>query len=368
MVDMLKGMVDNPSSSEQSPRTPQPGRHRRDPNDTAPDNSADHVAADTGELEDSNATIIYLRNKHAADTETDTDTAVDTSAENTDSTTLVVPGHVRDVFHAPTQDEARQLGPAWDYGWRIGSTVLIHVVHPDRAAWSARVRETLKVNGVRMVRPIRSTDGRFINAGWRASTYIAGNPARRVDETVAAALRLDTALKEVPIPDSLVAWDATDVFVVADRAAWGEEPVVVLDPEIPAHETALRLVSRVRRFWRDLVDADGAKLPVQVTHADMFATTIYSGAQAPAVTDLVGVVHPFGYTAAQTIVDALMMNAVDPGVIDRYRHIEHLDQLLVRALLYRLYVHALHPDATANTGTNLEWVTQVVTGKVDVRM
>ncbi|MDT5328005.1 MAG: hypothetical protein QOF25_5157, partial [Mycobacterium sp.] len=41
-----------------------------------------------------------------------------------------------------------------------------------RAAWSAKVRETLFVDGVRLARPVRSTDGRYVVAGWRADTFV----------------------------------------------------------------------------------------------------------------------------------------------------------------------------------------------------
>ncbi len=293
-------------------------------------------------------------------------------AENTDRPQLDVmssatpnatlPNHVRDSFHVPPQAQPQQLGAAWDYGWLLDTVVLIQVSQPDRAAWSSRLRENLQVPGVRIVRPVRSTDGRFINAGWRASHYVAGNLAARVDETVAAALRLDTALAEVPIPDIFnQGVDQQDVFAVADKAAWRDEhDTVVLDPSIPAHEMVATIVPKVRDLLRPFVE----KRAMQVTHADMLATTIYAGTQPPTVTDIVGVAHPHGYTAAQTIVDALIMNATDARIIDRFSQIPELPQLLLRALLYRLYVHALHPQATSNTGTNLEWAAQTIMSRV----
>lgn len=274
-----------------------------------------------------------------------------------------LPDHVRDAFHAGEFD-AQQLGLAWDYGWRVGEQVFAQVAHPDRAAWSSRVRENLQADGVRIVRPIRSTDGRFINAGWRANHYVAGNLSRRVDETVAAALRLDNALESVDIPDSFYEIDAADVYSVADHCAWAKEPLEQLEfnLDIPAQETAHELIERISRLLKS-IDA-----PRQVVHADMFATTIYAGNQAPTVTDLVGVAHPKGYTAALTIIDALIAEVTDESIIDRFRHIENIDQLLLRALAYRVFVHALHPQATSNTGTNLGWVTGVVMSKVSVTL
>ncbi len=299
----------------------------------------------------------------------DRDPIVVSLPKDQEQSSWALPAHVRDSFHADPKEPAKQLGAGWDYGWRIGGIVFIKVSHPDRAAWSSRTREDLQVDGVRIVRPIRSTDGRFINAGWRASAYVPGVLANRVDETVAAALRLDEALSELPIPDSFHSVDAKDAFSVADYAAWRDEhDVVILDPAVPSQEIVGSLVPKVRDLLRPMFGADGERIMNQVTHADMFATTLYSGQQPPAVTDIVGVAHPKGYTAAQTIVDALMLNAVDTGILDRFRHIEHLDQLVLRALLYRLYIHAMHPLATANTGTNLELVCQAVVSKVRGRI
>lgn len=274
-----------------------------------------------------------------------------------------LPDHVRDAFHASEQ-QAKQLGLAWDYGWRVNTHVFAQVAHPDRAAWSARVRENLQAEGVRIVRPVRSTDGRFINAGWRANHYVAGNLSRRVDETVAAALRLDTALQQVDIPDSFYEIDAADVFSVADHCAFAQNPLdeIEFNLDIPAQETAHELLERITRLLKP-IDA-----PRQVCHADMFATTIYAGNQAPTVTDLVGVAHPYGYTAALTVIDALIAEACDDTVIARFQHIDNFDQLLLRALAYRVFVHALHPGATSNTGTNLSWVTGLVLSQVTVTL
>lgn len=98
----------------------------------------------------------------------------------------------------------------------------------------------------------------------------------------------------------------------------------------------------------------------------MLGTTIYTGTQPPAVTDLVGVARPRGYTAALTIVDALALGATTFTIVDRFIHIPHLPYLLLRALMYRLYVHALHPAATTNSGTNLEWVTHTLCTRLGI--
>ena len=104
-----------------------------------------------------------------------------------------------------------------------------------RAAWSAKVRETLFVDGVRLARPVRSTDGRYVVSGWRADTYVAGTPEPRHDEVVSAAVRLHEATAKLERPRFLTQppvapWADVDVFIAADRAAWEDRPLHSLPP------------------------------------------------------------------------------------------------------------------------------------------
>lgn len=253
-----------------------------------------------------------------------------------------VPAHVAAAFQADDRQPAVPLGAAWDNGWRLGTVALSRAVGPH-TTWSARVRERLEVDGLRVVRPVRATDGRFLAAGWRASQFVEGEPGARVDETAAAALRLEAALVAglddgLPLPES----DPEDVFCAADRAAWStHEPRVLAGVEDGLHRD---LLLKLRAAMGPLAG------PAVPCHADMLATTVYAPGNPPALTDLVGVMHPRGYTAAQVIVDGLLAGAVDAGVIARFRHVPDLHQLLVRAAAYRVWVHVLlsRPEPAAS--------------------
>lgn len=203
------------------------------------------------------------------------------------------------------------------------------------ADWSAKLRGTLQIDGVRLARPVRSTDGRFIVAGWKASTWTDGELSRRVDETVLVALRLADALadkQEPPEPEQ------ADPFVLADQRAWEESA-----PE-----------------YRELTG------PVQVGHADLLACTLYRGTQAPAVTELVpfSAPRPHGYTAALVIVDGLIAGAVDNGIIDRFRHLPDIDQLLLRAVAYRRHINDLHPASSSNARAHIRRVEDLLVSRV----
>ncbi len=237
-----------------------------------------------------------------------------------------VPDHVLAAFQGE-RGTPSPAGHAWDNGWLIGATVYSRA--GAHAGWSAKVREKLQVDGVRIVRPVRSTDGRFVVAGWRAETWVPGTLMRRVDETAAVALRLAEALVEAPGPSAETVAD-DDPFVRADRLAWEET-----GPE-----------------YREIT------APLQLGHADLLASTVYQGTQAPTVTTLAPfpVPRPAAYPAALVIIDGLIADAVDGGVIDRFAHLPDLDQLLLRALAYRRHVHELHPDAHPNTRSRLDRV------------
>lgn len=213
---------------------------------------------------------------------------------------MAVPQHVLSAFQVESSSPA-QLGHAWDNGLLFGSTVISHA--HSTAAWSAKVRDKISVDGLCVARPVRSTDGRFVVSGYKASAYIAGQPATRVDETIAAALRFDDAMTTISHPTA----PRSDRWAKAEEQAWEDSAL----PTVPG--------------------------PRQVGHADFLASTVYSGTLPPALTDIVptGQPRPRGYTAALVLIDALLHDVVDPGVIQRWAHVPHLHALCQRALAYR---------------------------------
>lgn len=276
-----------------------------------------------------------------------------------------LPEHVRAAFRVESGD-VTPLGYAWDYGYRVGHLVLAKVHDSDNAAWSAKVREQLQVDGLRVARPVRSTDGRFIVSGWKATSFASGELASgRVDEAVLAALRLADALADLPVPDFATqrisgSWQSHQIYRVADQAAWSEDPAEVLanglDPEAiagPQLAAALTLAARVAPLVPSIT------APTQVGHADMLATTIFSGTQAPLVTDLVATVRPHGYSAALAAVDGMLFDAVDSGIIGRFSHVPDFTALLMRALLYRVFVAALS-DEQADIADRLQKVADTI--------
>jgi uncharacterized protein (TIGR02569 family) len=245
------------------------------------------------------------------------------------------------------------LGASWEGGWRCGEVVLSMVADNARAAWSARVRETLFVDGVRLARPVRSTDGRYVVSGWRADTYVAGQPEPRHDEVVSAAVRLHEATGKLERPRFLTQgptaapWADVDVFIAADRAAWEERPLQSVPataraaPPTADGQRSVELINQLAALRRP------TKSPNQLVDGDLYGTVLFAGAAAPGITDITPYWRPASWAAGVVVVDALSWGEADEGLIERWNALPEWPQMLLRALMFRLAVHALHPRSTA---------------------
>lgn len=263
------------------------------------------------------------------------------------------PEHVLATFGVKS-GEPEQLGAGWEGGWRYGEIVLAQITDHARAAWSAKVRETLFVDGLRLARPVRSTDGRYVVSGWRADTFVAGAPEPRDDEVVATGVRLHEAtsklerprfLTQMPVPP----WTDVDVFTAADRAAWEDRPLQNLPlgaPELPESEDrtkATELLTQLAGLRKP------TKSPSQLVHGDLYGTVLFAGAAAPGITDITPYWRPASWAAGVVVVDALSWGDADDGLVERWDALPEWPQMLLRALMFRLAVHALHPLSSGET-------------------
>ncbi|HZQ32886.1 MAG TPA: TIGR02569 family protein [Mycobacterium sp.] len=261
------------------------------------------------------------------------------------------PEHVQAAFGL-TGFRPAPLGPGWEGGWRCGEVVLSMVADHARAAWSAKIRETLFVDGVRLARPVRSTDGRYVVSGWRADTYVSGTPEPRHDEVVSAGVRLHEATAKLERPRFLTQppvapWGDVDVFVAADRAAWEDRPLqswpsgARMSPGSADGQRSLDLIKQLAGLRKPV------KSPSQLVHGDLYGTVLFAGTAAPGITDITPYWRPASWAAGVVVVDALAWGDADDGLIERWASLPEWPQMLLRALMFRLAVHALHPRSTA---------------------
>ena len=263
------------------------------------------------------------------------------------------PEHVLATFGVKS-GEPEQLGAGWEGGWRYGEIVVAQITDHARAAWSAKVRETLFVDGLRLARPVRSTDGRYVVSGWRADTFVAGAPEPRDDEVVATGVRLHEAtsklerprfLTQMPVPP----WTDVDVFTAADRAAWEDRPLQNLPlgapvlPETEDRTKATELLTQLAGLRKP------TKSPSQLVHGDLYGTVLFAGAAAPGITDITPYWRPASWAAGVVVVDALSWGDADDGLVERWDALPEWPQMLLRALMFRLAVHALHPLSSGET-------------------
>ncbi|MGL4306240.1 MAG: TIGR02569 family protein [Mycobacteriaceae bacterium] len=261
------------------------------------------------------------------------------------------PEHILSTFGL-RDIESVPLGYDGDCGWRFGEVVLSQAADHARAAWSAKVRENLYVDGVRLARPVRSTDGRYVVSGWRADTYIAGSLEPRHDEVVSLAVRLHEATARLERPRFLAQppiapWSDVDIFVVADRAAWEEVPLKSakgaeqLNDLSPDRQRSLDLIAQLATLRTPVISPD------QLVHGDLFGTVLFAGAAAPGITDITPYWRPSSWAAGVAVVDALSWGDADEGLLERWAQLPEWSQMVLRALIFRLAVHALHPRSTS---------------------
>lgn len=219
---------------------------------------------------------------------------------------------------------------------------------PDNAvaAWSAGVLDGLHVDGLRLARPVRSSDGRWVVAGWAASRFVPGVLEPRYDAVIEAANRLHAATTDLPRPRVLD--DRDDLLTRSAAAAWGERRVS-LDPA-----TGGALYAELAGYRTNV------HLTPQVVHGELFGAVLFDD-DVPALVDLVPAWRPKEWAAAVVVLDALAWGGADDKLPLRWAHLDEWPQMLLRAALFRLALHAQHPEATARTLPGLERAAGLVT-------
>ncbi|WP_024795501.1 TIGR02569 family protein [Tomitella biformata] len=274
------------------------------------------------------------------------------------------PAHVRSTFGL-RESVGVALDGTWDRGWRYDDVVLAPVADNARAAWSAKIRESLDVDGVRLARPVRSSDGRYVVSGWHAESFITGTPEPRYDEVVSVAVRLHakTATLERPrfLAQSVTApYSDVDVFTVADQSAWADDPLQaarghgMLESVTEDSARSMALISQLAGLRRPV------HTPDQVVHGDLFSTVLFAGAAAPGIVDFTPYWRPAPWAAAVVVVDAISWGGADAGLISRWSVLPEWPQMLLRALMFRLAVHALHKRSTPGVLPGLAYTAELV--------
>jgi uncharacterized protein (TIGR02569 family) len=275
---------------------------------------------------------------------------VTTTALLPDAAGAALPPHVRSAFGVGDSEPRAVLWAgrrAWHCTGEGDRDVLIRPV-PDNAvaAWSASVLDGLSVEGLRLVTPLRSSDGRWVVAGWAACRFMPGRVEPRHDEMMETALRLHAAIATLPRPRLLD--DRDDLLSWCAAGAWGERRLALE----PAHGG--RLYAELAPLRRPV------RMSSQVVHAELFGSLLFDGDRLPALVDLVPAWRPAEWAAAVLAVDAVAWGGADDALLARWSHLAQWPQMLLRAVLYRLALHAQHPDASPQSLVGLQRVADLV--------
>lgn len=224
--------------------------------------------------------------------------------------------------------------------WHCGDVLIRPVSDNAVAAWSSGVLDGLSVDGLRLAHPVRSSDGRWVVAGWSACRFVAGTLEPRYDAVVEVATRLHAATATVPRPRLLD--DRDDLSIRSAAGAFGERKLT-LDPS-----TGGSLYKQLAAYRLPV------QLPSQVVHPELFGAVLFDEHGVPALIDLVPCWRPKEWAAAVVVVDALAWGGADSALIQRWEHFDEWPQMLLRAVLHRLALHAQHPEASVRTMPGLE--------------
>ena len=256
-----------------------------------------------------------------------------------------LPPHVRNAFGVRDVPVV-----SLDFGglpaWRCAQVLIRPVADNALATWSAGVLETLEVDGLAVARPQRSSDGRWVVSGYSGCQYLGGAAEPRYSETVAASLRLHAAMTSVRRPRLLD--DRDDLASRADAAAWGERTINL------APEAGGNLFDQLAGLRRQV------RLSSQVVHGDLFGTLLFDGSAPPGLLDLVPYWRPVEWAAAVIVVDALAWGNAPEELLNEWVHLAEWNQALLRALLFRVALHAQHPSATAESLGGLERAAELI--------
>lgn len=210
--------------------------------------------------------------------------------------------------------------------WRAGRLVLKPVEFLAETLWRAEALTALPDSTeVRVARPVRTVDGAWANQGWEASRLVTGEPdVSRPDDVLRAGIAFHQAISALPRPEFLELRD--DPWSYGDRVAWDELPVQASPP-------AMGLLEPLLGARRD-VDLDS-----QVVHGDLAGNVLFADGLPPAIIDWPVYWRPTSWASAVAVADAVCWYEGPPDLLTRWSHLPEWNQMLIRALIYRITTH-----------------------------
>lgn len=244
----------------------------------------------------------------------------------------VIPATVQAAWGLSADDPASPLQGGGNQSVQIGSSVFKPVDDSVEATWCQESLSRVVPDQFRIAEPVRSLQGRWVDAGWVASRWIAGvaGPVGHWRELLETSKRFHRALATVERPSFI--GQRSHRWAVADRAAW--------------HECHLDWLPMTRTRAQQLDDLwEPVDLPPQVIHGDLSGNVLFGKGLMPAVIDFSPYWRPAAFADAVILMDGMLWFAGE-DIVPLIPRTPHFWQLLVRAALFRL--GALNEQARIN--------------------
>ncbi len=231
------------------------------------------------------------------------------------------------VLHAFSVAEAdlRPLAGGQGVAWTDGRLVLKPVSYPPEHAWVCEAYSAWTDHDlVRVPEPVKSAEGRWTAHGWEAHIFVRGRDVVLLDEVDLVKRASDafhSVVSTLPPPPFVESRD--DPWAFGDRVAW----------ESAQPQGDLRTLALIGRLRDALEPVQGAS---QVIHGDILPNVLVEAGLPLAVIDWPPYVRPAGTANAIAATDAVTFRRAPLTLFDDWEDSTDWNQLLVRALLYRL--------------------------------
>lgn len=239
------------------------------------------------------------------------------------------PGAVRAL--GVQSDALRPMPGGAGYNWTDGRLVLKPVGYTPEHDWVSDIYAGWGSASVRVPEPVapicasgESSSRRWSFEGWGAHVFVPGRDAdldQELPHVKEASSAFHDSIKDIPRPDFLDV--RNDPWAFGDRVAWEGAAPVGDQETLDVIRTLASGVSPVSS-------------PAQAIHGDILPNVLLSDRLPPAVIDWPVYFRPVGMANAIAVTDALTFRDAPHALLDEWEAGEDWNQMLIRALLYRL--------------------------------
>lgn len=213
------------------------------------------------------------------------------------------------------------------HAWTDGRLVLKPVGCTPEHDWVCEVYASWTCTEVRVPEPVLPRGAALTGwsiEGWGAHVFVPGRDldlSRELARVKEASDAFHRAAEHLPRPSWMDVRD--DPWAYGDRLAWDEA-------EPQGDPATLDLVERLRAASTPVAD------PEQVIHGDILPNVLVHEGHAPVVIDWPPYFRPVGMANAVAVTDAVTFRGAPMSLLDDWETGNDWNQVLIRALLYRL--------------------------------